>query len=65
MAEPSYGDYTYPEGAIIVGWIIAFISLIPIPALAVHELCKRKGSFLEVCFNVIVVVLITPITAPQ
>ena len=48
MAEPSYGDYTYPDGAIIVGWIVAFMSLVPIPVLAVHELFKREGSLLEV-----------------
>ena len=50
MAEPSYGDYTYPDGAIIVGWIVAFMSLVPIPVLAVHELFKREGSLLEVCW---------------
>ena len=50
MAEPSYGDYTYPEGAIVVGWIIAFASLIPIPVSAIHELCKHEGSFLQVRF---------------
>ena len=49
MAEPSYGDYTCPDGAIIVGWIVAFMSLVPIPVLAVHELFKREGSLLEVC----------------
>ena len=48
MAQPTYGDYTYPDGAIIVGWIVAFMSLIPIPVLAAHELLTRKGSFLEV-----------------
>ena len=49
MAEPSYGDYTYPDSAIIVGWIVAFMSLVPIPVLAAHELFTRKGSLLEVC----------------
>ena len=48
MDRPTYGDYIYPEGAIVVGWIIAFISLIPIPVLAIHELCTREGPFVEV-----------------
>jgi len=47
---PTYnnGQYTYPSGAIAMGWGIASLSMIAIPAFAVIALLNAKGdSFMQ------------------
>ena len=46
---PTYGDYVFPNWAVGLGWLIALLSVIPIPAFAVIEMIKAKGSFMQVC----------------
>lgn len=41
-------EYSYPNWANIVGWIIAASSCICIPIVAVYNLFKAEGTFLEV-----------------
>lgn len=48
LTPVKYGDVTYPEWAIAIGWIIAFIPLVPLPIGAVLALNKAKDStFIE------------------
>ncbi|XP_036383442.1 sodium- and chloride-dependent GABA transporter ine [Megalops cyprinoides] len=43
-----YGKmYTYPLWAEVVGWFISLVSIVWIPLGALHELYRRKGSFLQ------------------
>ena len=49
ISVPVYGTYTYPQWAIILGWLIAIVSLVPVPVVAINVLYNSKGSFLEVC----------------
>jgi len=44
------GEDVYPRWATTVGWLIICSSLICIPACAVFQLYKAKGTFLQV-FN--------------
>jgi len=49
---PTYhnGDYTYPWWAETIGWSIASLSLICIPAFAVYVFVRADGvTFAEVC----------------
>ena len=39
---PSYGDYDYPPFAQALGWLIASLPLLPVPAMACHQLYKTK-----------------------
>ncbi|ESO00977.1 hypothetical protein HELRODRAFT_192511 [Helobdella robusta] len=43
----SYGDYTYPTWAIIMGLCLALSSILVIPLMAIIELFKHKGSFVQ------------------
>ncbi|CAG0881434.1 unnamed protein product [Darwinula stevensoni] len=40
----TYNDYEYPTWAIILGWVMALCSLVPIPAVALFQIFKAKGS---------------------
>ncbi|XP_042891761.1 sodium- and chloride-dependent GABA transporter ine-like [Penaeus japonicus] len=44
--EPTFnkGKYIYPDWAIGLGWIIASMSIVPTPVLAVLEVTRAKGS---------------------
>ncbi|XP_047497598.1 sodium- and chloride-dependent GABA transporter ine-like [Penaeus chinensis] len=46
--DPTYdnGKYKYPNWAIGTGWIIASLSILPTPILAVVEITRSKGSTL-------------------
>ncbi|XP_070200526.1 sodium- and chloride-dependent glycine transporter 2-like [Littorina saxatilis] len=44
---PSIGDYTYDSWGNTIGWMIATGSFLPIPAMAVYQLIRAKGSFLQ------------------
>ncbi|GFY59060.1 sodium- and chloride-dependent glycine transporter 2 [Trichonephila inaurata madagascariensis] len=43
----TYDDYIYPEGSIVVGWMIAMCSIVPIPAFAIYQLIKAEGTLKE------------------
>lgn len=40
--------YKYPNWSNILGWVIAASSCICIPVVAIYEILKAKGSFVEV-----------------
>ncbi|XP_048247889.1 sodium- and chloride-dependent betaine transporter-like isoform X1 [Haliotis rufescens] len=42
--SPSYGKYTYPTSAVVIGWMIASLPLIPIPVMMITQLQKQRGS---------------------
>ncbi|XP_046552181.1 sodium- and chloride-dependent glycine transporter 2-like [Haliotis rubra] len=44
---PTYGAYQYPWVCQVAGWILASMSVIPVPVMAAVTLLKAKGSFLE------------------
>ncbi|XP_046543628.1 sodium- and chloride-dependent glycine transporter 2-like [Haliotis rubra] len=44
---PTYGDYQYPWVCQVAGWILASMSVIPVPVMAVVTLLKAKGSFMD------------------
>ncbi|KAL8613908.1 hypothetical protein ACOMHN_032898 [Nucella lapillus] len=44
---PSYGVYEYDGLATAFGWMIALVSFIPIPIMAVYQLMKAKGSLAQ------------------
>ncbi|XP_071147754.1 sodium- and chloride-dependent glycine transporter 1-like [Mytilus edulis] len=43
----TYGDQIYPKWSIGIGWMIALISLVPIPVGMVYTLMKEKGNIFE------------------
>ncbi|XP_067651004.1 sodium- and chloride-dependent glycine transporter 2-like [Haliotis asinina] len=45
---PTYGDYQYPWVCQVAGWILATMSVIPVPVMAAVTLYKAKGSFMDV-----------------
>lgn len=46
LTPVTYGEVTYPSWAIAIGWVIAFISLFPLPVGAVLALRNAKGNTL-------------------
>ncbi|KAK7082302.1 hypothetical protein SK128_004895 [Halocaridina rubra] len=44
--RPTYnkGEYNYPDWAIGIGWVIASLSIVPIPVFAVIAVYKAKGA---------------------
>ena len=48
---PTIGDYSYDTFGNAIGWTIAMMSVIPIPVVAIYQLCKAKGSFLQVSLS--------------
>ena len=48
LHEPvTYGQYTYPTWAIIVGWLLALVSIMPLPLVAFNKILKAEGSIVE------------------
>ncbi|GIX89489.1 sodium- and chloride-dependent glycine transporter 2 [Caerostris extrusa] len=43
----TYDEYQYPKWAIVIGWMIAFCSIAPIPIIAVIQLLKAEGTFYQ------------------
>ena len=43
-------SYEFPDWSIAIGWLMAIVSIIWIPIVAVYELWKAEGSLTEV-FN--------------
>lgn len=55
---PTYrnGDYTYPWWAEALGWGIASLSLVCIPAFAVYVLIRAEGeTFLDVSYSFVII----------
>ena len=46
--RPTYGDYSYPWWAIIVGWCLALCSIAPIPIVMCYKLLHAQGPPLRV-----------------
>ena len=44
----TYGDYEYPTWAIVFGWMLGLISLIPIPVMMILAISREQGPFMEV-----------------
>lgn len=38
----TYGAYSYPWWAIFIGWILALVSIVPIPVVAIIKICQSK-----------------------
>lgn len=47
----TYGQYTYPEWAIALGWLLALCSILPIPVIACIKIIRQKGTLIEVCLS--------------
>lgn len=54
----TYGKYEYPDAAIVIGWMLGLVSLLPIPICAILAILREKGSFYDVsiwavlkCYN--------------
>ncbi|XP_063415192.1 sodium- and chloride-dependent glycine transporter 2-like isoform X2 [Mytilus trossulus] len=43
----SYGTYKYPNWAVVVGWMIGFASVIPIPLYIIKDLWAAEGSLFQ------------------
>ncbi|KAK3105595.1 hypothetical protein FSP39_001378 [Pinctada imbricata] len=41
---PTYGTYEYPTLAVVFGWFIALVPLVPLPIVAVREVKKAPGN---------------------
>jgi len=46
--HPTYKGYIYPQYIGFVGMMIALVSVIPVPALAVYQLITSRGSTVQV-----------------
>nr|XP_011456838.2 sodium- and chloride-dependent glycine transporter 1 [Crassostrea gigas] len=47
LSPVTYGKYEYPDGAIVIGWMLGLVSLMPIPICAILAILREKGSFYE------------------
>ena len=47
-APPAYGKYIYPHWAVIMGWLIAAASLVPIPVYMIYKMYSTPGTLEEV-----------------
>lgn len=48
FVSPTLGDYEYPRSALIIGWVIAVIPVVPVPLFFIFGLAKAKGTILQV-----------------
>ncbi|KAK2153810.1 hypothetical protein LSH36_285g03067 [Paralvinella palmiformis] len=48
LSPPMYGNYVYPWWVQLIGWIIASLSIIPIPVMAVYKIITTKGSVYQI-----------------
>ncbi|ESO94430.1 hypothetical protein LOTGIDRAFT_118264 [Lottia gigantea] len=44
---PSYGDYVYPPGAEVFGWLVATLPILSIPTWMLVDVLKRRGPILQ------------------
>ena len=50
MKPVKYGETTYPQWSIALGWMVALLSIIPLPIFMIRQLRKAKGDNLrQVC----------------
>jgi len=47
LSPVTYGDYTYPDWAIGVGWVFALCSIVPLPVVAGVYIYMNDGPILE------------------
>ncbi|XP_022325413.2 sodium- and chloride-dependent glycine transporter 1-like [Crassostrea virginica] len=47
LSPVTYGDYEYPNGAIVFGWMLGLASLLPVPLCAVIAILREKGSLVQ------------------
>ncbi|XP_064629997.1 sodium- and chloride-dependent glycine transporter 1-like isoform X2 [Lineus longissimus] len=47
FVAPYYGDYTYPMWAILFGWTLTVISLLPVFGCAIHQIVITKGTIIQ------------------
>lgn len=66
LSPVTYGKYEYPDGAIVIGWMLGLVSLMPIPICAILAILREKGSFYEVrilavlkCYNEVTLKILT------
>lgn len=45
--SPKYGNYTFPEWANVIGWLLAVSSMAMVPIYAIYKFCTLPGSFRE------------------
>ena len=50
LSPVTYGDYEYPNGAIVFGWMLGLASLLPVPLCAIIAILREKGSLVQVSF---------------
>ncbi|XP_013384850.1 sodium- and chloride-dependent glycine transporter 1 isoform X2 [Lingula anatina] len=43
----TYGDYHYPAWAIVLGWLLALCSILPIPGIMILKIVREKGPILQ------------------
>ena len=48
LSPVTYGDYEYPDGAIVVGWMLGLVSLLPVPVCALIAILREQGSLINV-----------------
>ncbi|XP_011414893.3 sodium- and chloride-dependent glycine transporter 1 [Magallana gigas] len=47
LSPVTYGDYEYPDGAIVFGWMLGLASIVPVPVCAIIAILGEKGSFVQ------------------
>ncbi|KAE8597623.1 hypothetical protein XENTR_v10016537 [Xenopus tropicalis] len=45
--SPKYGNYTFPEWANVIGWLVAISSMAMVPLYAIYKFSSLHGSFRE------------------
>jgi hypothetical protein len=48
LSPVTYGVYKYPDGAIVVGWMLGLVSLLPVPVCALIAILREQGSLINV-----------------
>nr|XP_022326232.1 sodium- and chloride-dependent glycine transporter 1-like isoform X1 [Crassostrea virginica] len=47
LSPVKYGNYEYPNAAIVMGWMLGLASLLPIPICAIIAILREKGSLVD------------------
>ncbi|KAG7248103.1 hypothetical protein CRUP_007933, partial [Coryphaenoides rupestris] len=47
FGPPSYGKYTFPMWANVVGWCLAISSMSLVPIYAIYKICSLPGKFCD------------------
>ncbi|XP_061183688.1 sodium- and chloride-dependent glycine transporter 1-like [Saccostrea echinata] len=47
LSPVTYGDYEYPDGAIVFGWMLGLVSLVPVPVCALIAILGEKGNLFQ------------------